>query len=98
MESKDTPLQERSLTLADGTPGRYFVYAPEAQSFARVLVYIHGLISDHHWFRLPENLPPGTAILFLPRQPRTHVEHFEHWSENYQACLEDFKTHYQATW
>ena len=98
MASKDTPIQERSLTLADGTPGRYFVHAPEAESFERVLVYIHGLISDHHWFRLPENLPPGTAILFLPRQPRTHVERFEQWSENYQACLEDFKAHYRATW
>ncbi len=98
MESKDTPLQERTLTLADGTPGRYFVYAPEAKSFARVLVYIHGLISDEHWFQLPENLPPGTAILFLPRQPRTHVERFEQWTENYQACLEDFKKDFQADW
>jgi nucleoside-diphosphate-sugar epimerase/pimeloyl-ACP methyl ester carboxylesterase len=98
LDSKDNPLQERSLALADGTSGRYFVYTPEAENFERVLVYIHGLISDHHWFRLPEDIPPGTAVLFLPRQPRLHVERFEQWSENYQACLEDFKKHYQATW
>lgn len=98
MDSYDSPLQERSLALADGTSGSYFVYAPEAEKFQRVLVYIHGLISDHNWFRVPENIPPGTAILFLPRQPRTHVERFEQWSENYQACLDDFKQHYRATW
>ncbi len=98
MDSNDSPLQERSLALADGTPGHYFVYAPEGQSFTRVLVYIHGLISDHHWFHIPGSMPSDTAILFLPRQPRTHVERFEQWSDNYQACLEDFQKHYQATW
>ncbi len=96
MDSKDTFLKEHSLTLADGTSGRYFVYVPEPEKLERVLVYIHGLISDHHWFELPENLPPHTGVLFLPRQPRTHVERFEQWTENYQACLEDFMAHYQA--
>ena len=97
MDSKDTPFKEHSLTLADGTPGRYFVYTPESEKLERVLVYIHGLISDHNWFQLPKNLPSGTGVLFLPRQPRTHVERFEQWTENYQTCLEDFKSTYQAS-
>lgn len=85
------------LNLADGTTGHYFEYRPgQAHQYQRVLVYIHGLISDEKWFLIPDNLPDRTAILFLPRQPREHVGRFTQWTENYQCCLDHFKQSVQA--
>ena len=80
----------------DGTELRYHVYPPEQATFERVIVYIHGLVSDLSWFQIPSNLPPGTGLLFLPRQPREHVQRFEIWRDHYECCIKDFKAHHKC--
>ncbi len=89
-------LERRSFRAEDGSELEYYVYPEAGRAFDRVLVYVHGLVSDHHWFRVPENLPENTGILFLPRQPRVAVDRFETWSENYQRCLEHFQQHHES--
>ncbi|MGI9289291.1 MAG: serine aminopeptidase domain-containing protein, partial [Pseudomonadales bacterium] len=91
-------LTKVNLALPDGTSGSYYIY-PEGQTrFKRVLVYVHGLISDQNWFRIPKNLPDDTGILFLLRQPRTHAEHFATWTDNYEACMEHYRETHHASW
>lgn len=86
----------RKTTADDGTGLEYYVYPKEGKDFERAIVYVHGLISDINWFRVPENLPDGTAIVFLPRQPRVHVDRFETWSRNYHVCLEHYKANHRC--
>ena len=69
----------------------YYVYPKNQKRFDRVLIYIHGLISDIYWFEIPPHLPKGTGILFLSRHPRTHVDSFVTWTRHYEACFLDFK-------
>ncbi len=91
-----TQLTRRSFRAEDGSELEYYVYPEAGRVFDRVLVYVHGLVSDHHWFRVPQNLPENTGILFLPRQPRVDVDRFETWSRNYQQCLEDYQRHHES--
>jgi len=78
---------------AEGDELEYFVFPKDLQSCERAVVYIHGLVSDLSWFRVPEELPESTAIVFLPRQPRAHVERFETWRDHYDCCVRDFRAH-----
>jgi nucleoside-diphosphate-sugar epimerase/pimeloyl-ACP methyl ester carboxylesterase len=88
--------ERKEIAVSAGETFEYFVYPPQQKSFDRVIVYIHGLISDINWFKLPLDLPDDTGVLFLPRHHRTDVDHFEQWTENYQACFEDFKQTHQS--
>ena len=87
----------RRTTKADNqTELEYFVYPATGTEFRRALVYLHGLVSDINWFRVPENLPPETAIVFLPRQPRIQVDHYSTWTRNYELCLLDYQRQHRA--
>jgi nucleoside-diphosphate-sugar epimerase len=83
-------LTRHTTDATGGTELEYHAGVPESGAPDRVIAYVHGLVSDVNWFRVPENLPGGTAVLFLPRQPRRHVDRFEIWTEHYRLCLEDF--------
>lgn len=83
-------LTRATTSAPDGAEIEYYFRLPTGGPSKRVLVYVHGLVSDINWFQLPEGLPGGTAVLFLPRRPRRHVERFEEWSVNYRCCLDDF--------
>ena len=79
-----------------GKSYEYYVYPAKQHKFERVVVYIHGLISDINWFWLPTSLPEDTAILFLPRHYRVDVKYFGQWTENCEICFQDFKKNYQC--
>ncbi|MBI4397704.1 MAG: NAD-dependent epimerase/dehydratase family protein [Candidatus Omnitrophica bacterium] len=84
------------VSLREGETCAYYVYPKGRLKFERTLVYLHGLLSDIHWFEIPENLPKDTAILFLPRYPRTHANSFEDWTRHYEECFRDFKKSHEG--
>jgi len=86
----------REVSTTRGEKIDYYVYPSNIAQSERTLVYIHGLVSDINWFEIPDDLPAGTSILFLPRHPRTHVNHYEQWTENYESCLIDFRASYRV--
>lgn len=88
--------QRREISTARGEKIDYFVFPSETAQSERTLVYIHGLVSDINWFEVPNDLPAGTSILFLPRHPRTHVSQYGQWTESYESCLLDFKASHQS--
>lgn len=90
MKSLDS-FRKVQFQLGTGESCEYYVYPKNQNQFDRVLVYLHGLLSDIHWFEIPAHLPKRTGILFLPRHPRTHVDSFETWTRNYDECFLDFK-------
>ena len=96
IELDPTVFATKTCRADDGTQLEYYVHPPEGDTFQRAIVYIHGLVSDVSWFNVPENLPPETAIVFVPRQPRTHVERFEVWRDNYASCIADFRAHHDC--
>jgi nucleoside-diphosphate-sugar epimerase len=89
-------LVRRTARADNDTELEYYVYPAGLKTPRRTIVYIHGLISDVNWFRVPEDMPPDTSIVFLPRQPRIQVDRFETWVRNYECCLADFKSQHQC--
>ncbi|MBI4970288.1 MAG: NAD-dependent epimerase/dehydratase family protein [Candidatus Omnitrophica bacterium] len=95
MNSKEI-FSEFHCALKSGEDCVYYVYPQNQKKFDRVLVYLHGLVSDIHWFEIPKNIPKGTAVLFLPRHPRIHVKSFEEWTDNFEECFQDFKRRHES--
>jgi len=88
---EEKPFARKEISTARGEQIDYYVYPGGTVQSERTLVYIHGLVSDISWFEIPDDLPEGTSILFLPRHPRTHASRYEQWMENYESCFLDFK-------
>ena len=88
--------ERREVAVSTGEHFEYYIYPQQQKAFERAVIYIHGLISDIHWFRFPQDLPKGTAIIFLPRSPRSDVDHFEQWTEHYEACYQEFIATHQC--
>lgn len=59
------------------------------------MVYLHGLMSDFSWFRLPDKFADDTAIVYIQRQPKNDTNDFMEWYRNYKLCLDDFIKQYQ---
>ncbi len=66
----------------------YYLYYGEGK-VKSLIVYVHGLMSDFFWFKMPYNLPKNAAVVFMQRQPKADVEDFMEWIDNYNACLKN---------
>ena len=93
---EEKTFERKEISTASGEEIDYYVYPGGIAQSERTLVYIHGLVSDINWFEIPDDLPAGTSILFLPRHPRTHVSRYVEWMENYESCFLDFKTSHRS--
>jgi len=87
--------QKIQMVNGKGEEIYYFLYQPST-TIERVVVYLHGLISDISWFRLPEKLSPATSVLFFPRWPRQHVDDYKDWYSNQKQMLDHYKKTHQA--
>ena len=75
----------------------YYCYVPYDGNVNAAVVYLHGLMSDFSWFKIPPCLPAKTAIVYIQRQPKNDTSNFMEWYENYNRCLKDFtKNHNPA--
>ena len=72
----------------------YYSLVPENNQINTAMVYLHGLMSDFSWFRLPPDLPNHIAVVYIQRQPKNHTHDFMEWFENYKLCLNDFCSQY----
>ena len=93
---EDKAFERIEISTTRGEQIDYYLYTGGVDQSERTLVYIHGLVSDINWFEIPDDLPRGTSILFLPRHPRTHVNRYEQWMENYESCFLDFKASHRS--
>lgn len=69
----------------------YYRLVPQDKCVESTMVYLHGLMSDYSWFKIPHGLPDKTAIVYIQRQPKNDSSSFLSWHDHYRRCLDDFR-------
>lgn len=75
----------------------YYRLVPKDSGVESAIVYLHGLISDYSWFKVPDCLPERTAVVYIQRQPKNDTSNFMEWYEHYQGCLSDFRENFNTS-